>query len=188
MIKKVYFPPSCFDSSNSFPLVRQKAPREKARALRKSVSGSKVLAEVDRKGLVEYLCSELSSTARLASGRPMRKGDLASAGCIGPAAALLEETGTPSSMGSKLFRPIWNSETNILYGLGKHGDDAETRANKRSPWDTLHPGREWAARTTQDARTRAQIKTDLATHFARVPAYKTITEVMREFLDGLRQI
>jgi hypothetical protein len=39
-----------------------------------------------------------------------------------------------------LFRPIWNSETSILYGLGKHGDDATTRANKRSPWDTLHQG------------------------------------------------
>lgn len=35
-----------------------------------------------------------------------------------------------------LFSPIWNSETNILYGLGKHGDSATTRANKRSPWDT----------------------------------------------------
>jgi Eco29kI restriction endonuclease len=43
-----------------------------------------------------------------------------------------------------LFRPIWNSETGILYGLGKHGDSADTRANKRSPWDTLHPGRPWA--------------------------------------------
>lgn len=40
-----------------------------------------------------------------------------------------------------LFRPIWNSETNILYGLGKHGDSATTRANKRSPWDTVHSGR-----------------------------------------------
>ena len=40
------------------------------------------------------------------------------------------------------FTPVWNIETNICYGLGKHGDDALTRANKRSPWDTLHPGRE----------------------------------------------
>jgi Eco29kI restriction endonuclease len=64
-----------------------------------------------------------------------------------------------------LFKPIWNNETNILYGLGKHGDDADTRANKRSPWDTLHPGREWAAKTTQDARTPQQIQTDLRQHF-----------------------
>lgn len=46
------------------------ASREKARALRKSVSRSKVLAEVnakpvyDRPGLVEYLFGEMSSTAR----------------------------------------------------------------------------------------------------------------------------
>lgn len=28
-----------------------------------------------------------------------------------------------------LFRPIWNKETGILYGLDKHGDNAKTRAN-----------------------------------------------------------
>jgi len=27
----------------------------------------------------------------------------------------------------RFFRPIWNSETKICYGLGKHGDDAQTR-------------------------------------------------------------
>lgn len=42
------------------------------------------------------------------------------------------------------FRPIWNNETGICYGFGKHGDSADTRRNTRSPWDTLHPGRKWA--------------------------------------------
>jgi hypothetical protein len=40
--------------------------------------------------------------------------------------------------------PVWNSETGICFGIGKHGDRASTRANTRSPWDTLHPGRPWA--------------------------------------------
>ena len=40
-----------------------------------------------------------------------------------------------------LFRPIWNNETKILFGIGKHGDKAETRTNNRSPWDIVHPGR-----------------------------------------------
>jgi Eco29kI restriction endonuclease len=42
------------------------------------------------------------------------------------------------------FKPIWNSEINICYGFGKHGDDPKTRVNIRSPWDELHPGRSWA--------------------------------------------
>jgi hypothetical protein len=55
-------------------------PHDKARALRKSLLRSKLLAEVhartvyDRQGLVEYLFGEMSSTARFSSGRPMRKG------------------------------------------------------------------------------------------------------------------
>jgi hypothetical protein len=43
-----------------------------------------------------------------------------------------------------LFRPIWNKETGVVQGIGKHGDASETRANERSRWDTLHPGRDWA--------------------------------------------
>ncbi len=42
------------------------------------------------------------------------------------------------------FGPVWNDEIGICYGFGKHGDSAATRSNTRSPWDTLHPGREWA--------------------------------------------
>jgi hypothetical protein len=87
----------------------------------------------------------------------------------------------------ELFRPIWNAETNLVYGLGKHGDAATTRANKRSPWDTLHPGRAWAAPTTEDARTEPQIRADLKTHFANTRTFANLDEVLNEFLDGLRQ-
>lgn len=87
-----------------------------------------------------------------------------------------------------LFHPIWNSETNILFGLGKHGDDASTRANKRSPWDTVHPGRAWAAKSAEDAKTLDQIKAQLETHFAKHPAYLTLDEVLASFIEELRQI
>lgn len=88
-----------------------------------------------------------------------------------------------------LFRPIWNSETKILFGLGKHGDAAETRANKRSPWDTLHPGREWAGnKKLEDARTQAQITTDLQAHFKAHPAFKDVDQVLKEFVEELRQV
>jgi Eco29kI restriction endonuclease len=86
-----------------------------------------------------------------------------------------------------LFRPIWNSETNILYGLGKHGDSAATRANKRSPWDTLHPGRTWAAATTLDAKSIGQINVELAKHFAEHSAFSNLGSVLRSFIEELRQ-
>ncbi len=86
-----------------------------------------------------------------------------------------------------LFRPIWNSETNILYGLGKHGDSAVTRANKRSPWDTVHPGRSWAAATIEDAKSLGQIDSELAKHFAEYPAYLDLASVIGDFVEELRQ-
>lgn len=88
-----------------------------------------------------------------------------------------------------LFRPIWNSETNILYGLGKHGDAAETRGNKRSPWDTLHPGRKWAgAEKLVDAKSPAKIASELDEHFKTSRIFASIDEVLKEFIDELRQI
>lgn len=87
-----------------------------------------------------------------------------------------------------LFRPIWNSEINILYGLGKHGDSAETRGNKRSPWDTLHPGRKWATNTKEDAKTLEQIEQELDTHFSEHPIFPDLETVLSSFIEELRQI
>lgn len=87
-----------------------------------------------------------------------------------------------------LFRPIWNSETNILYGLGKHGDSASTRVNKRSPWDTFHPGRAWAAPTIEDAKTPAQIRLELNAHFDKHPVLSSLESVMENFLEELKQV
>jgi hypothetical protein len=86
-----------------------------------------------------------------------------------------------------LFKPIWNNETSILFGLGKHGDDAKTRANKKSPWDTLHPGRAWAARSP-DGRSRERIQGDLKKHFKEHRIYKTVDDVLKEFIEELRQV
>jgi hypothetical protein len=55
----------------------------------------------------------------------------------------------------RFYRPVWNKETKrpkitgrkagtLCTGFGKHGDASSTRSNKRSQWDTLHPGRTWA--------------------------------------------
>lgn len=67
------------------------------------------------------------------------------------------------------FRPIWN--LNICFGFGKHGDDPSTRANTRSPWDTLHPGRAWATRAgnVPNPSTAKQIKSLISDHFEKHP-------------------
>lgn len=87
-----------------------------------------------------------------------------------------------------LFRPIWNSETKILFGLGKHGDDAKTRANKRSPWDIVHPGRSWAADgSLSDAKSVEKIAHELDEHFAKHPVFATLDDVLSSFIEELRQ-
>ena len=47
----------------------------------------------------------------------------------------LVQTGFQKSAGNyliKSFKPIWNSETKICFGLGKHGDSSETRSTSAS--------------------------------------------------------
>lgn len=87
-----------------------------------------------------------------------------------------------------LFKPIWNREMDILFGLGKHGDDATTRANKRSPWDTLHPGRAWASKSTEDSKTHDQIVAELDRHFTAHPTFTDLEGVLASFIDELRQV
>jgi hypothetical protein len=88
-----------------------------------------------------------------------------------------------------LFHPIWNSETQLVYGLGKHGDAAVTRSNKRSPWDTVHPGRLWASdNKLQNAKEVKDIETELYLHFKNHPAYSNIDALLLSFIEELKQI
>lgn len=69
------------------------------------------------------------------------------------------------------FRPVWNNETKVCYGFGKHGDSSSTRKNERSPWDTLHPGRPWAndAGNTPNRLSISAILANIAKHFSNHP-------------------
>lgn len=89
-----------------------------------------------------------------------------------------------------LFKPIWNNEVDICYGFGKHGDDPGTRANLRSPWDTLHPGRDWAHRDPKmkDARPAERIVEEIAQHLAKYPPLGSIDEILRRFLEEMRAV
>jgi hypothetical protein len=86
----------------------------------------------------------------------------------------------------QLFRPLWNRETQIIYGFGKHGDSAETRKNRRSPWDTLHSGRAWADATTEDAKTADEIAVEVAGHFAKHPVVANLENVLESLLDNIK--
>lgn len=79
----------------------------------------------------------------------------------------------------RLFKPIWNKETKICFGIGKHGDSADTRKNKRSPWDTMHPGRAWADATTEDQSFRKDIETKIVNHFEVYPPIATREELIQ---------
>jgi hypothetical protein len=89
-----------------------------------------------------------------------------------------------------LFKPIWNSEISICYGFGKHGDDPGTRSNLRSPWDTLHPGRDWAHRDPEmkDAREKDRIVQDIRQHLKDYPPFSSVDEILRNFLSEMRAI
>jgi hypothetical protein len=107
--------------------------------------------------------------------------------------ALVVQTGWQSAAENyliDLFKPIWNNEVGICYGFGKHGDAPETRANLRSPWDTLHHGRDWAHRdpNMKDARPPERIVEDIAQHLAKYPALGSIDEILRRFLEEMRAV
>ncbi|MEU6269248.1 Eco29kI family restriction endonuclease [Saccharopolyspora shandongensis] len=86
------------------------------------------------------------------------------------------------------FRPIWNNEVGICFGIGKHGDSSKTRSNKRSPWDTLHPGRNWAEDSHGDQKPRDQILREIKEHLSQNPPRLSEDEVVDAFISDLRQI
>lgn len=88
-----------------------------------------------------------------------------------------------------LFKPAWNSETGICYGIGKHGDSPDTRGNKRSPWDTMHLGRDWAHRDQEieDQIPIDEIQQSLQRHFTENPPFKDEAGILKHFFGLLRQ-
>jgi len=104
---------------------------------------------------------------------------------------LIVQTGFQKSAEDYLinfFKPIWNSETKICFGLGKHGDSSDTRGNKRSPWDTMHPGRAWANSTTENQKAPELILEQINAHLAQHVPYKDIQEIFAHFMEDMSQL
>lgn len=88
----------------------------------------------------------------------------------------------------RTFWPVWNSDTKACWGMSKHGDAAKTRANKRSPWDVVHPGRAWALDSRLvDSLSPEQIRERVDGLFDRVPPRRDHPALLEEMLAAFRQ-
>jgi hypothetical protein len=88
----------------------------------------------------------------------------------------------------RTFWPVWNSETKACWGMSKHGDAASTRANKRSPWDVVHPGRVWALDgRLVDSLDPNEIAKRINATLQRAPARRDHAALLEEMLAGFRQ-
>lgn len=86
------------------------------------------------------------------------------------------------------FRPIWNNEVGLCWGISKHGDAAKTRKNKRSPWDVMHPGRTWAMdEELEDKMSPELIVSRVAEHFEANPSHRSRARIVRDFLAVFTQ-
>ena len=89
----------------------------------------------------------------------------------------------------EIFRPAWNYESKICFGISKHGDSSETRRNRMSPWDVLHPGREWALTSpVREGMTAETVSSKLAKHFTEHIPIRDRDSVMEKMLDSFRQV
>ncbi len=59
------------------------------------------------------------------------------------------------------FNPVWNA---VVDGFGLHHVGKTRFAQKRSNWDTLHPGRSWAP-YMQDGKSVDEIREAVRRHF-----------------------
>jgi hypothetical protein len=88
----------------------------------------------------------------------------------------------------KMFWPLWNSETKACWGMSKHGDAAVTRKNKRSPWDVVHPGRDWALDAIlENSLEPSVIEGRIRSTLDRAPPRKDHAALLEEMLAAFRQ-
>lgn len=76
------------------------------------------------------------------------------------------------------FQPLWNV---LIDGFGNHPTGKRRATQYRSRWDTLHPGRSWAARLPAGPENARKLETIIADFFAgkavpTIPPEKAVTE------------
>jgi hypothetical protein len=61
------------------------------------------------------------------------------------------------------FQPLWNV---LIDGFGNHATGKRRATQYRSRWDTLHPGRVWAAKLPANPEKPAELQRTIADFFA----------------------
>jgi Eco29kI restriction endonuclease len=56
------------------------------------------------------------------------------------------------------YLPLWNLK---LDGFGNHDPGKGRHKQKRSPWDVVHPGRAWAAKLADHAKTAEELMAEV---------------------------
>lgn len=64
------------------------------------------------------------------------------------------------------YRPVWNV---VVDGFGNHAPGGGREGQRRSPWDELHPGREWAFRLPAARQTADEIEELVRAHLTEYP-------------------
>lgn len=79
----------------------------------------------------------------------------------------------------EMFRPLWNV---LVAGFGNHDPGKGRRGQEKSAWDTLHPGRSWAAMLPAHTKTAKELQRTIADFFAgrKVPSISAEKAVIEE--------
>lgn len=66
----------------------------------------------------------------------------------------------------EMFKPLWNQQ---IDGFGNHDPGSGRYNQQRSPWDVLHPGRSWAMKCRDNAKTEASLLQSIAEFLESLP-------------------
>ena len=136
-----------------------------------------------------------SPSTSAAKGNPGKRARSKSRAANAPKTAVAKVTAKPSA-------PTVEGKPADLAATGKvpGGIPRELTKHGQAVWNMvapqllksklLHPGREWAWRDPNMANARPpdRIIADLRVHFANEPVYADLDQILREFVEELRQI
>lgn len=81
--------------------------------------------------------------------------------------------------------PVWNT---VVDGFGKHTSGSGRERGKRSLWDELHPGREWALREQDAKLSKGEIEALVAAHLAARAKLAEPPEVSEDELAAVEEV
>jgi len=158
------------------PIYVGKAVPEGSRSRRVELNDVWEFLSDDKKYLVNRLLEHLES---IRDAKNLREEDFLFRGLVlGPIWVRLGE-----SLLIQYYEPVWNQ---VVKGFGNH-DPGRGRTNqKRSDWDTLHPGRAWAAKL-QPGKDIKKIEEALRKHWStwRGRVLDRLPPERRQLVEGL---